>query len=184
MALLNFLTKAPGLLYIFIFIILYLNCPVTSQWLTNFYNTSRRHERGIKEGEIRLVGGSTPNQGNVEIYHMGKWGSICDDEWDQREGDIVCRSLGYLGAEKVTDNAMFGQGRSLIWIDNLYCSGNEERLQDCAFDGWGIHDCLEIEAAGVKCLENNTSPSTLQSQNDEPISIESLNVCIVPQITS
>ena len=27
-------------------------------------------------------------QGNVEIFHDGQWGTICDDEWDLYEAKI------------------------------------------------------------------------------------------------
>lgn len=71
------------------------------------------------EGKLRLVGGRVSNEGNVEIYHAGRWGSICDDEWDMSEGDVACRSLGHqLGAESVTDSGQFGRGRSEL--HNLY----------------------------------------------------------------
>jgi len=44
--------------------------------------------------------------------HLGKWGAICDDEWDSREGQVVCRQLGYNGTSKVTHNSHFGQTAS------------------------------------------------------------------------
>jgi len=50
--------------------------------------------------------------GNVEILHDGKWGSICDDEWDDLEAGVVCRQLGFNGAIKATANGHFGQARS------------------------------------------------------------------------
>lgn len=50
--------------------------------------------------------------GNVEILHNGKWGSVCDDEWDFLEATVVCRQLGYDEAIKATGNGQFGQARS------------------------------------------------------------------------
>lgn len=38
-----------------------------------------------------------------------------------------------------------------FWMDNLYCEGHEKSLTDCRFDGWGMSDCTEAEAAGVIC---------------------------------
>jgi hypothetical protein len=52
--------------------------------------------------------------GNVEIYHMGKWGSVCDDEWDMREATVVCRQLGYERPYRVTYSSMFGPARSKL----------------------------------------------------------------------
>lgn len=53
--------------------------------------------------------------GNVEILHDGKWGSVCDDEWDYLEANVVCRQLGFDGAIKPTANGHFGQARSEIF---------------------------------------------------------------------
>jgi len=38
-----------------------------------------------------------------------------------------------------------------MWMDNLYCTGNETELSHCPFDGWLKHDCNTNEAAGVVC---------------------------------
>ncbi len=33
---------------------------------------------------------------------FGEWGAVCDDGFTPREGEIVCKQLGYnLGVEKV-----------------------------------------------------------------------------------
>lgn len=48
----------------------------------------------------------------MEILHDGKWGSICDDEWDDFEANVVCKQLGFNGAIKATTYGHFGQARS------------------------------------------------------------------------
>lgn len=73
--------------------------------------TGRRSTRNVKDGTIRLVGGKTSREGNVEIYHLGQWGSICDDEWDLREANIACRILGFPNATRATHNSEYGRGR-------------------------------------------------------------------------
>ncbi|GIX80234.1 hypothetical protein CDAR_610311 [Caerostris darwini] len=117
--------------------------------------TKIRRNRQINEGTIRLVGGKNSYEGNVEIFHLGIWGSICDDEWDIIEANLTCRVLGLGNAAKATFNSEFGRGRRKIWMDNLYCQGHEKRLQDCRFDGWGVNDCAASEAAGVVCESKN-----------------------------
>lgn len=49
--------------------------------------------------------------GNVEILHDLKWGNICDDEWDQNEGLVVCQQLGFIGFDKITHSGYFGAAR-------------------------------------------------------------------------
>ena len=46
------------------------------------------------DGDIRLVGGTSGNEGNVQICHNNAWGSVCDDSWDTSDANVVCRQLG------------------------------------------------------------------------------------------
>lgn len=61
---------------------------------------------------IRLVNGSGPHQGRVEVFHDRRWGTVCDDGWDKKDGDVVCRMLGFHGVEEVYRTARFGQGKN------------------------------------------------------------------------
>lgn len=52
-------------------------------------------------GEVRLVGGSVPSEGTVEICIDRFWGTICDTNWDSRDATVVCRQLNYSSLGRV-----------------------------------------------------------------------------------
>ena len=102
---------------------------------------------------VRLVNTRTDNanEGRVEVYHSGQWGTVCDDYWDINDANVVCRQLGYRAAAQAWSYARFGSGTGQIWMDNLRCTGNETNLDECEFQGWGVHNCGHYEDASVTC---------------------------------
>ncbi|XP_078660008.1 scavenger receptor cysteine-rich domain-containing protein DMBT1-like [Branchiostoma floridae x Branchiostoma belcheri] len=109
--------------------------------------------------EMRLNGGLAPNRGRVELRPKGgNWGVICDDNWDKKAADIVCRMMGFANGSKMEAKwSRFGDGRKDFLMDDVNCTGNENTLMECLHSDWGKHDCDRQEVAGVVCLPKEVS---------------------------
>ena len=126
------------------------------------------------DGDLRLVNGSNGSEGRVEMCYNATWGTVCDDDWDSVDAEVVCRQLGfttagmspvssttgkhalchssfsYTGATAILE-AFFGQGNGSIWLDDVRCTGNETRLIACSHSAIGRHNCVHSEDASVRC---------------------------------
>ncbi|KAM5233653.1 neurotrypsin isoform 3-T3 [Hipposideros larvatus] len=100
---------------------------------------------------LRLVGGSTTHEGRVEVYHAGQWGTVCDDQWDDADAEVVCRQLGLSSMAKAWPQARFGEGTGPVMLDEVRCTGNELSIEQCPKSSWGEHNCGHREDAGVSC---------------------------------
>ncbi|NWZ88663.1 DMBT1 protein, partial [Poecile atricapillus] len=102
-------------------------------------------------GQVRLAGGPGRCVGRVEVLHLGRWGTVCDDTWDLRAARVTCRHLGCGPALSAPGGARFGPGHDPVWLDQVSCSGEELTLDRCELRQWGEHDCGHEEDAGVVC---------------------------------
>ena len=46
-------------------------------------------------GMIRLQGGNYSNEGHVEVYCNGQWGTICSTGFSTTDANTICKQLGY-----------------------------------------------------------------------------------------
>ena len=45
----------------------------------------------------------------------------------------------------------FEPGAGFIVLDDVNCNGNEVNLTQCRHNGFGVHNCVPVEDAGVFC---------------------------------
>ena len=118
-----------------------------------------------EEGTVRLVGGTTPLEGRVEIFVLGQWGTVCTSAhyyyyyryiygyyWDLADATVVCHQLGYLRAVRAPVSATFGVGSGPSWYYNVRCAGTEMNLTQCSKRLSSLGStCSHSEDAGVVC---------------------------------
>jgi len=112
-------------------------------------------EPGV-DGQVRLMGGPSESDGRVEVHANGRWGTVCDDGWESDSAvgfsgaEVVCRQLGFRGADAVDHLDLPGQGP--IWLDQVACIGDEAALTACPANALGDNDCGHVEDVTVRCL--------------------------------
>ncbi|CAM4437848.1 unnamed protein product [Lepidochelys olivacea] len=101
--------------------------------------------------ELRLVNGSSPCAGRVEVKHQDLWGTVCDVPWDMEDAEVVCKQLGCGPAVSALGNAHFGEGSGPTWLILADCDGDESALWNCSHVGWGALQCPHSFDTGVIC---------------------------------
>ena len=115
----------------------------------------------VEVPRVRLVGGTKASEGRVEVYHMEEYGTVCTDNWDITDANVVCRQLGYGGAES-EDGYFSGKHTGEIWMDDVLCRGNEIGLEHCPFNGWGDNDCGHPLDVGTSCGKTTLIVNTVE----------------------
>ncbi|XP_029108101.1 lysyl oxidase homolog 3A-like isoform X2 [Scleropages formosus] len=122
--------------------------------------------------KLRLAGYPRKhNEGRVEVFYKGQWGTICDDDFTLANAHVLCRQLGFVSATGWTHSAKYGKGTGQIWLDNVQCSGSEKGVEFCESRGWGNSDCTHDEDAGVVCKDERlpgfVDSNVIEMQVDE-----------------
>ncbi|KAM4650671.1 uncharacterized protein O3C94_013374 isoform 2-T2 [Discoglossus pictus] len=110
------------------------------------------------EQSLKLVNGPSICAGRVEVFHNGEWKTMCDDSWDTRKAQVVCRQLNCGTALAAPGNAYYGPGNGSILLHNLICSGKESSINNCTLQPWEKLGCYHYEDASAVCSEHLPKP--------------------------
>ncbi|XP_070685411.1 scavenger receptor cysteine-rich type 1 protein M130-like [Pempheris klunzingeri] len=99
---------------------------------------------------VRLVDGNSLCSGRLEVKSDQLWSSVCEDDFDLQDAEVVCRELG-CGAPSVLQGALYGEGEAPVWTKEFLCDGRESALLDCR--SWDRNSCSSGKAAGLTCSE-------------------------------
>ena len=116
----------------------------------------------------------------MQLCLYGRWGSVCDHQWSVADANVVCGHLGYyaigqrsiccysvsimyvfhtyqyIGALNYSLNDTSEALAGPIFLDNVNCSGSEQRLIDCNFD-YLANRCTHAEDVAVRCQPGNAT---------------------------
>ena len=106
--------------------------------------------------EVRLLAGVDTDDevafGSVEIFFMNQWGAICMDDWGDQDARVICHMLGHsIEHARAGYNITSIITTNRVWMDNVWCDGDEESIMECSFRPFGRHNCAANHVATVKC---------------------------------
>ena len=127
--------------------------------------------RNCSDGDVRLIGGNNDNEGNVQICYNNAWGSVCDDNWNVADSNVVCRQLGlqpygiglllvmylkiiynYTSGSMFYHSNYFAVASNPLFVYGTFsCSGSEQSLMACQKSYGNLLNCRNSEIAGVHC---------------------------------
>lgn len=66
-----------------------------------------------QDGKIKFRLAGHPrkhNEGRIEVFYQGEWGTICDDDFTLANAEVLCRQLGFVSATAWSHSAKYGAG--------------------------------------------------------------------------
>nr|XP_046246119.1 scavenger receptor cysteine-rich type 1 protein M130-like [Scatophagus argus] len=104
---------------------------------------------------IRLVRESSLCSGRLEVNSdpsKPSWSSVCKDNFDQQEAEVVCRELG-CGPPSVHHGELLEEGETPAWTKEFQCGGHESALLDCGSSN--RETCSSGTAVRLTCSERD-----------------------------
>uniref|UniRef100_A0AAX7VJQ1 Uncharacterized protein n=1 Tax=Astatotilapia calliptera TaxID=8154 RepID=A0AAX7VJQ1_ASTCA len=101
---------------------------------------------------VRLLNGSSLCSGGLQVKSNQRWSSVCEDDFDLQDAEVVCRELG-CGPPSLLQGALYGEAEAPVWSREFQCGGHESALLDCRSSGSARSSCSPGKAAGLTCSE-------------------------------
>uniref|UniRef100_A0A669EVN5 SRCR domain-containing protein n=1 Tax=Oreochromis niloticus TaxID=8128 RepID=A0A669EVN5_ORENI len=106
----------------------------------------------LSADSVRLLKGSSLCSGRLQVKSNQRWSSVCEDDFDLQDAEVVCRELG-CGPPSHLQGALYGEVEAPVWSREFQCGGHESALLDCRSSGSVRSSCSPGKAAGLTCSE-------------------------------
>ncbi|TMW54841.1 hypothetical protein DOY81_000074 [Sarcophaga bullata] len=115
----------------------------------------------IPKGNVRLLGGAGPNEGRLQLYLDGRWGTVCDYGWTELNSALVCHHLGYTLNPKDwrllrSQMPPVGLTEDVI-VSNVRCTSHDRDITKCKAEhvsrGDFENSCSHDNDVGIRCYE-------------------------------
>uniref|UniRef100_A0A3Q2X293 Soluble scavenger receptor cysteine-rich domain-containing protein SSC5D n=1 Tax=Haplochromis burtoni TaxID=8153 RepID=A0A3Q2X293_HAPBU len=78
---------------------------------------------------VRLINGTDSCSGRVEVFHDGRWGKLCSNNWGLKEAAVLCKELNCGDPKNSKDIFYFGD--SSLQGFTSRCSDNVNSISQC-----------------------------------------------------
>ena len=139
--------------------------------LTEFYTS-------VNEYESYFFVNDELARGRVEVCVGGRYGTVCDDYFDNTDASVVCRQLGFSSYGKCVPS-ISTSNRAILLIFRCYCTANWIFWRNCGH-------CIDItfhvvgtESSLLNCFRKLNPSLHVTHMEDAAIICQGILSCIV-----
>ena len=109
-------------------------------------------DRGQRNRQrVRLSGSRSLLEGRLEVFHGGVHGTVCNTSFSMAAAHVVCKELGFGQAAEILSQTYPASPSSLVFLDKVQCTGDENSILECSHSGWGQHKCYHGQDVAIRC---------------------------------
>ncbi|XP_053406028.1 deleted in malignant brain tumors 1 protein-like isoform X2 [Mercenaria mercenaria] len=124
----------------------------TCNMVTHNYASVQCFKSGTSAETEYIIEGVS--HGLVIAQQYGMNGTICADDWDDTDADVLCRSKGFKGGVVLGVPEIYTR-TAPIWFTDVHCTGKEKDFSECDKNESVPIECsMSLKAAGVLCYKN------------------------------
>jgi deleted-in-malignant-brain-tumors protein 1 len=130
-------------------------------------------------GDMRLADGGTEAEGRVEVCIDNRWGTVCDNRWNENSTAVACKHLGFseiVNESRYFSSDKFGKGSGPVLIDYINCTGLEGNLLRCNHFTHAS-GCSHDSDVGVTCMPARCSDGKLRLTDGSGVTGGRVEIC-------